>query len=385
MSIFISSKLPQAGATIFTTISSLAVQHQAINLGQGFPDYPMSAELVNLVNQAMQQGHNQYTHANGLPALRQALVHKIQLLYGQPYHEADHITVTPGGTYGIYTTITACIQPKDEVIILEPAYDCYAPAVELCGGIVKRVAINPSNWAIDFAAIEASITPATKMLIINNPHNPSGKVFTKEELDEVERIVLSHNLILLADEVYEHLVFPRQQHHSVLGRPALAQNSMVCFSLGKTYNCTGWKLGYVVSKNEQLMTEFRKVHQFNCFSVNTPLQVAFSQYVQQPQPYLEIGGILHQKQQLLQQLLSHTGLEPMPCQGGYFQTYSYKKLSDASEMDFVTQLITQYGVAAIPVSAFYGEPTENGLIRFCFAKKTSTLEAAAERLKKLGN
>lgn len=385
MSIFISSKLPNAGTTIFTTISSLAVQHRAINLGQGFPDYPMSAELVDLVTQAMQQGHNQYTHANGLPELRQALVNKIQLLYGQSYHEAHHITVTPGGTYGIYTTITACIQPKDEVIILEPAYDCYAPAVELCGGIVKRVAINPTNWDIDFTALEASITPATKMLIINNPHNPSGKVFSAAALDEVERIVLAHNLILLADEVYEHLVFPGGQHHSVLGRPLLAQNSMVCFSLGKTYNCTGWKLGYVVSKNEQLMNEFRKVHQFNCFSVNTPLQVAFSQYVQQPKPYQEIGGILHEKQQLLQRLISQTGLEPMPCQGGYFQTYSYKNLSEASEMDFVTQLITQYGVAAIPVSAFYGHPTENGLIRFCFAKKNSTLQAAAERLQKLGS
>lgn len=383
MSIFISSKLPNAGTTIFTTISSLAAEHGAINLGQGFPDYAMSEELINLVNTAMFQGNNQYTHANGLPVLREAIVSKIEKLYHQKYDANQHVTVTPGGTYGIYTAITACIQPGDEVIILEPAYDCYAPAVELCGGVVKRIAITPGSWDINFDLIEKTITANTKMLVINNPHNPTGKVFSSAEMEEVERIVLQYNLVLLADEVYEHLVFPGQTHYSVLGRKALANQSIVCFSLGKTYNCTGWKIGYVVTSNSNLMNEFRKVHQFNCFSVNTPLQVAFAQFIPQEKPYQEIGGILYQKQQLLQTLLANTPLQPLPCQGGYFQTYSFEKIGNMSEIIFVTNLIKEYGVAAIPVSAFYGAATENKFVRFCFAKKEETLQAAAERLQNL--
>ena len=376
------SKLPNVGTTIFTVMSSLAAQHNAINLGQGFPDYPMSEELVALVNEAMKNGHNQYVHMNGYIPLREALAEKVEYLYQAKINPDTQITITPGGTYALYTALTTILQPGDEVIVFEPAYDSYIPAIELNGARAVTIQLEFPTYAIDWTKVKHSITEKTKAIMINSPHNPTGSVLTKEDLDQLAAIVKDTRIIIISDEVYEHLIFDGLKHQSVLQHPELSGRSFVCFSFGKVYNCTGWKLGYCIA-SAYLMSEFRKVHQFNCFTCDTPKQVALATFIKQREHYLQLGAFLQQKRDHLQSLMKATKFKPIPSYGSYFQVYSYKDISEENEKDFAIRLTSEYGVATIPVSAFYQQETNHQVLRFCFSKKEETLGKAVERLTRL--
>ena len=376
------SKLPSVGTTIFTEMSVLAAQYGAINLGQGFPDFEMDAALTQLVNKAMADGFNQYTHANGYPALREELAAKVQSLYQQSINPDTQITISPGGTYAIYTAITTLIHPGDEVILFEPAYDSYIPNIEINGGVPVRINLTFPNYNIPWDEVRSKITPRTKMIMINSPHNPTGAVLSEQDIIELKSIVAGTDIVILSDEVYEHLIFEDKAHQSILKHPELLARSFVCFSFGKTMHCTGWKLGYCIS-GESLMKEYRKVHQFNAFTCDTPKQVALAAYLTENKNYLILGQQMQQKRDLLRQLLSDTKLECIPSYGSYFECYSYKNISNENDKDFAIRLVKDYGVATIPVSAFYQDKTDHGVIRFCFAKKDETLKAAAERLQGL--
>ena len=376
------SKLPNVGTTIFTEMSALAAQYGAINLGQGFPDFDMDAGLTQLVNKAMADGFNQYTHANGYPALRDALAAKVHSLYQQSINPDTQITISPGGTYAIYSAITTLIHPGDEVILFEPAYDSYIPNIEINGGVPVRINLTFPNYAIPWDEVRSKITPCTKMIMLNSPHNPTGAVLSKQDIIELKNIVAGTDIVILSDEVYEHLIFEGKQHQSILKHPDLLARSFVCFSFGKTMNCTGWKLGYCIA-GESLMQEYRKVHQFNAFTCDTPKQVALAAYLNENKNYLNLGAQMQQKRDLLRQLLSTTKLECIPSYGSYFECYSFRKISDENDKEFAIRLVKEYGVATIPVSAFYQDHTDHGVIRFCFAKKDETLKAAAERLQGL--
>jgi methionine aminotransferase len=376
------SKLPNVGTTIFTVMSSLAVQHNAINLGQGFPDYPMSEELIALVNEAMKKGHNQYVHMNGFIPLREALAEKVEYLYGSQINPDTQITITPGGTYALYTALTTILQPGDEVIVFEPAYDSYIPAIELNGAKAVTIQLEFPSYTIDWSKVKKSVTEKTKAIMINSPHNPTGSVLSKEDLDQLAAIVKGTRIIIISDEVYEHLIFDGLKHQSVLQHPELLERSFVSFSFGKVYNCTGWKLGYSIA-SEYLMSEFRKVHQFNCFTCDTPKQVALATFIKQREHYLELGSFLQQKRDHLQSLMKETRFKPIPSYGSYFQVYSYQDISMENEKEFAIRLTNEYGVATIPVSAFYQQETNHQVLRFCFSKKEETLGQAVERLTKL--
>jgi methionine transaminase len=376
------SKLPNVGTTIFTVMSSLAAQHNAINLGQGFPDYPMSKELVALVNEAMKNGHNQYVHMNGYIPLREALAEKVEYLYQAKINPDTQITITPGGTYALYTALTTILQPGDEVIVFEPAYDSYIPAIELNGAKAVAIQLEFPTYAIDWTKVKNRITEKTKAIMINSPHNPTGSVLTKEDLDQLAAMVKDTRIIIISDEVYEHLIFDGLKHQSVLQHPELSGRSFVCFSFGKVYNCTGWKLGYCIA-SAYLMSEFRKVHQFNCFTCDTPKQVALATFIKQKEQYLQLGAFLQQKRDHLQSLMKATKFKPIPSYGSYFQVYSYKDISEENEKDFAIRLTSEYGVATIPVSAFYQQETNHQVLRFCFSKKEETLSTAVERLTRL--
>jgi methionine aminotransferase len=363
-------------------MSSLAAQHNAINLGQGFPDYPMSEELVALVNEAMKNGHNQYVHMNGYIPLREALAEKVEYLYQGKINPDTQITITPGGTYALYTALTTILQPGDEVIVFEPAYDSYIPAIELNGARAVTIQLEFPTYAIDWTKVKHSITEKTKAIMINSPHNPTGSVLTKEDLDQLAAIVKETRIIIISDEVYEHLIFDGLKHQSVLQHPELSGRSFVCFSFGKVYNCTGWKLGYCIA-SAYLMSEFRKVHQFNCFTCDTPKQVALATFIKQREYYLQLGAFLQQKRDHLQSLMKATRFKPIPSYGSYFQVYSYKDISEENEKDFAIRLTSEYGVATIPVSAFYQQETNHQVLRFCFSKKEETLSTAVERLTRL--
>jgi methionine transaminase len=375
----INSKLPKAGATIFTTMSVLAAEHNAINLGQGFPDYPMSETLIDLVNKAMKDGHNQYVHSNGLPLLRERIAQKVHHLYNATVHPADEITITPGGTYALYTALTAILQPGDEVIVFEPAYDCYIPAIEINGAIAIRIPLTANEYRIDKATTKHMITSKTKAIIINSPHNPSGAVLDESDIEFLQQITEGTGIFIISDEVYEHLIFDNKKHLSILNYPALYERSFVSFSLGKVYNCTGWKIGYCIAP-PMFTKEFRKIHQFNAFTVFGPAQYALASFLQHEKEYVELGKQLQEKRDYLKTLMAKTRFEPLPSYGSYFQIYSYKNISDITEYDMAVKLVKEYGVATIPVSAFYKTPVENKVLRFCFAKKESTLEAAVEKL-----
>ncbi|HJW17981.1 MAG TPA: methionine aminotransferase [Flavisolibacter sp.] len=381
-SIQFASKLPNVGTTIFTVMSSLAMQHNAINLGQGFPDYPMSEELIALVNEAMKKGHNQYVHMNGYIPLREALAEKVEYLYQAKINPDTQITITPGGTYALYTALTTILQPGDEVIVFEPAYDSYIPAIELNGAKAVTIQLQFPAYTIDWVKVKNSITENTRAIMINSPHNPTGSVLSKEDLDQLAAIVKDTRIIIISDEVYEHLIFDGIKHQSVLGYPELLERSFVCFSFGKVYNCTGWKLGYSIA-SEYLMNEFRKVHQFNCFTCDTPKQVGLSTFVKEKEHYLHLGAFLQQKRDHLQALMKETRFKPFPSYGSYFQVYSYDEISDENEKDFAIRLTKDCGVATIPVSSFYQQATNHQVLRFCFSKKESTLEQAVERLTRL--
>ena len=378
----IQSKLPDVGTTIFTVMSVLANEHKAINLGQGFPDYEMNEALIALVNKAMQHGHNQYVHMNGLPALSERLAEKITELYSTTVNADTEITITPGGTYAIYTALTTILQPGDEVIVFEPAYDSYIPNIEINGAIPVLIPLVYPDYKIDWELVRQKISPKTKLIMLNTPHNPTGAVLSAEDITQLQSIVKGTGIFILSDEVYEHLIFDGKKHESMLRYPDLYERSFVCFSFGKVYHCTGWKLGYCVAP-PALMKEFRKVHQFNCFTCNSPVQFALAEFLQQKDNYLQLGSFLQQKRDHLKNLMQQTKFKALPSYGSYFQLYSYSGITDENEKDFAVRLTKEYGVATIPTSAFYKDGQDNKVLRFCFSKKEDTLEKAANRLMKL--
>jgi len=378
----IASRLPQVGTTIFSVMSALATQHQAVNLGQGFPDFACAPALVDAVTQAMQAGHNQYPPMTGVPALRQTIANKIEALHRHCYHPDSEITVTAGATQAIITAILAIVHPGDEVIVLEPCYDSYVPNIELAGGVAVRVPLVPGTFRPDFDKIAAAITPRTRALIINSPHNPSATVWTVAEMQRLQDLLAPTDVLLISDEVYEHMVFDGAEHHSVARFPALAARAFIVSSFGKTYHVTGWKVGYVAAP-ASLTLEFRKVHQFNVFTVNTPVQYGLAQYMANPAPYLELPAFYQRKRDLFLEGLRKTRFKLLHTQGSYFQCVDISGVSDLNEADFCQWLTREIGVAAIPLSAFYGNGFDQRVVRFCFAKKDETLRAALERLQKL--
>lgn len=378
----ITSKLPNVGTTIFTVMSQLAIDCNAINLGQGFPDYPMNEELTDLVNRAMKDGHNQYVHMAGLLQLRERLAEKIEKLYDNTVNPQTQITVTPGGTYGIYTSLTTILQPGDEVIVFEPAYDSYIPNVEVNGAKAVRVSLQFPSYNIPWDEVKQKVTNKTKAIIINTPHNPTGAVLSEDDINELRNIVSNTNIMIVSDEVYEHLIYDDIQHQSLLRYPDLLERSFVCFSFGKTYHCTGWKIGYCVS-SPYLMNEFKKVHQFNCFSCNSPVQFALAEYLKNEEAYLTLGNFMQQKRDYFRTLMRETPFKVIPSHGSYFECYSYKDFSDEADDQLAIRLTKEYGVATIPMSSFYKDGTDNKVLRFCFGKKEETLQRAVERLKKI--
>ena len=375
------SKLPNVGTTIFTVMSQLAIEHKAVNLGQGFPDFMMSEELTSLVCKAMTNGFNQYAHMNGVPLLRQRIAEKVEKLYQTNINPETQITVTPGGTYAIYTALTTVLQPGDEVIVFEPAYDSYIPNIEINGGIAVRIPLQYPNYSIPWDIVRARVSAKTRVIMINSPHNPTGSVLSENDIAELKQIVANTNILILSDEVYEHLIYDGIKHQSILLHPDLLERSFVCFSFGKTYHCTGWKLGYCIS-SPGMMKEFRKVHQFNCFSCDTPKQIALAEYIKNENAYLSLGLFLQQKRDYFRTLMAATPFKLIPSHGSYFECYSYDGLTDDNDMQLAIRLTKDYGVATVPVSAFYKDATDNKVLRFCFAKQAETLEKAVEGLVK---
>jgi methionine transaminase len=376
------SRLPNVGTTIFTVMSALASEHGAVNLGQGFPDFECDPKLLDLVSGAMREGLNQYPPMAGVPALRQAVAAKVEALYGHRYSADSEITITAGATQAILTAVLCCVHPGDEVIVLEPCYDSYAPNIELAGGTVVRVPLTPRSFRPDFARIAAAMTPRTRALIVNSPHNPSATVWTAAEMQQLAELLAPTEVLLISDEVYEHMVFDGAPHVSAASIPALAARAFVVSSFGKTYHVTGWKVGFVAAP-AALTAEFRKVHQFNVFTVNTPVQHGLARYMADPAPYLELPAFYQRKRDLFRAGLARTRLLPLPSQGSYFQLVDYSAVSALPESQFCQWLTREVGVAAIPVSAFYEGGFEQGIARLCFAKRDETLNTALERLARL--
>ena len=378
----IESRLPAVGTTIFTVMSALAQERDAINLGQGFPDFDCDPALVEHVHAAMKEGLNQYPPMAGVPALREAVAAKVEALYGHRYDPGREITITAGATQAILTAVLCAVHPGDEVIVLEPCYDSYAPNIELAGGRVVRVPLTPRSFRPDFDRIAAALTPRTRMIIVNSPHNPSATVWTREEMQRLAALLDPTDVLLVADEVYEHMVFDGAPHVSAASIPELAARSFVVSSFGKTYHVTGWKVGYVAAP-AALSAEFRKVHQFNVFTVNTPVQHGLARYMADPKPYLELPAFYQRKRDRFRSGLEATRLVPLVSQGSYFQVVDYGAVSRQSEAEFCQWLTREVGVAAIPLSAFYDGGFEQGLARLCFAKRDETLDAALLRLQRL--
>ncbi|SEN30684.1 2-keto-4-methylthiobutyrate aminotransferase apoenzyme [bacterium A37T11] len=373
------SKLPHVGTTIFTVMTQLAARHEAINLSQGFPDYDCPPQLVSLVNQHMQGGRNQYAPMSGVQHLREQISAKVFDLYEVDYHPDTEITVTAGGTQALFTAIGTLIRPGDEVIIFEPAYDSYAPSVEVFGGIVKAVSLQAPDFSINWNEVQSLVTEKTRLIIINTPNNPTSRVFTDADFQKLIRLTQGTNIYLLSDEVYEHIVFDGLSHRSALQYPELRERSLIVASFGKLYHITGWKVGYTLAP-ASLTAEFRKVHQYNVFSVNTPVQYALADFLRDKDFYLQLGEFFQQKRDYLLKGLSETLFKPLTCDGTYFLLANYSAISEMKEADFCQDLTIRYGVATIPVAAFYKEETNQQVIRICFAKKQETLEAALEKL-----
>jgi methionine transaminase len=376
------SRLPSVGTTIFTVMSALAQEVGAINLGQGFPDFEGDPALVDHVTAAMREGLNQYPPMAGVVPLRERIAEKVERLYGRRYDPGTEITITAGATQAIITAVLAAVHPGDEVIVLEPCYDSYAPNIELAGGRVVRVPLVPRTFRPDFARISAALSPRTRMIIVNSPHNPSATVWTRAELEELARLLAPTRVLMVSDEVYEHMVFDGAPHVSASSIPGLAERAFVVSSFGKTYHVTGWKVGTVVAP-AALMAEFRKVHQFNVFTVNTPVQHGLARYMADPKPYLELPAFYQRKRDLFRAGLASTRLVPLHSQGSYFQVIDYSPVSERPEADFCQWLTREVGVAAIPLAAFYEGGFEQRLARLCFAKRDETLHAALARLQKL--
>jgi methionine transaminase len=378
----ITSRLPQVGTTIFTVMSQLAQTHGAVNLGQGFPDFDCDPALLDSVHGAMREGLNQYPPMAGVPALRQAVAAKVQALYGHVYDAESEVTITAGATQAILTAVLCCVHPGDEVIVLEPCYDSYAPNVELAGGTVVRVPLRPGSFRPDFDRISAAISPRTRLLIINSPHNPSATVWSRAEMQQLAELLANTEVLLISDEVYEHMVFDGQPHTSAAQIPALAARAFVVSSFGKTYHVTGWKVGFVAAP-AALSAEFRKVHQFNVFTVNTPVQHGLARFMADPRPYQELPAFYERKRDLFCAGLKQTRLKPLRSEGSYFQLVDYSAVSSLPEADFCRWLTQEIGVAAIPLSAFYEGGFEQGLARLCFAKRDETLQLALQRLQRM--
>lgn len=380
----IESKLPAVKTTIFSSMSLLAQQHQAINLGQGFPDFDCDPALIDSVHQAMLAAHNQYAPMPGAPVLRQAIATKINMFYHAHYDAETEITITAGATQAIMTSILACVHPGDEVIVIEPAYDSYIPTIQLAGGIpvLVEMRFEDNRFSVDWDLLASKISPKTRCILINSPHNPTGMTFSTEDLASLTNIVRDTKILLISDEVYEHMVFDGKQHYSVASHAELAQRSFIISSFGKTYHVTGWKVGYVLAP-KSLTAEFRKVHQFNVFTVNTPMQVGIANFMQDHRHHLQLPNFYQKKRDVFRHALANSKFKLLPCAGTYFQCVDYSAISDQTELEFATWLTTAIGVAAIPVSAFYQEQKQNKLVRFCFAKKTETLNAALKRLQQI--
>ena len=380
------SRLPHVGTTIFSVMSALAAEHKAVNLGQGFPDFDCDPRLPAAVSTAMAQGHNQYPPMPGVPALREAVAAKTEALYGRRYDAASEITVTAGATQAILTAILCCAGPGDEVIVLEPCYDSYVPNIELTGATVVRVPLTPGSFRPDFDKIAAALNPRTRAIIINTPHNPSGTVWSPADMQRLQELLAPTNVLLISDEVYEHMVYAPLRHESVARYPGLAARAFIVSSFGKTFHVTGWKVGTVAAP-AALTAEFRKVHQFNVFTVNTPMQHGLAAYLQDPTPYLQLPAFYQAKRDLFREGLSRTKFKLLPCEGTYFQCVGIDDLAvperDLPEADFCQWLTREVGVAAIPLSAFYGDGFDQKVVRFCFAKRDETLRQAVERLSRL--
>ena len=378
----IKSKLPNTGQTIFSVMSSLAIKHNAINLGQGFPDFPMNENLIDLVHKAMKDDHNQYVHMNGLLSLRESISEKVSFLYQKNINPETEITITPGATYAIYTALTSVLQPGDEVIVFEPAYDSYIPNIEINGATAIKIPLQYPYYKINWDVVKEYISAATRMIIINSPNNPTGNILDKNDMLELQKIVSGTGILIMSDEVYEHIVFDGNQHESILKYPDLFKRSFISFSFGKVYNCTGWKIGYCIAP-DYLMNEFRKVHQFNCFSCNSPVQFALAEFLKEKKVYQELGNFLQKKRDFFHNLMKKTKFKSLPSQGSYFQLYNYSAISDMGENEFAIRLTQEAGVATIPLSSFYKNAKDDKVLRFCFAKKESTLNEAVERLLKI--
>jgi methionine aminotransferase len=378
----VQTKLPAVGTTIFTVMSALAVEKNAVNLGQGFPDFGCDPRLLQAVTDAMAAGHNQYPPMPGILALREAVAAKIAALYGHRYDAQSEITITAGATQAIITAILAVVRPGDEVIVLEPCYDSYVPNIDLAGGTVVRVPLTPGTFRPDFDKIAAAITPRTRAIIINTPHNPSATVWTEAEMRRLEELLAPTDVLVISDEVYEHMVYAGARHESAARFPDLAARTFIVSSFGKTYHVTGWKVGYVAAP-AALTAEFRKVHQFNVFTVNTPMQFALASYMADPAPYLELPAFYQRKRDLFADGLARTRLRILPSAGTYFQCVDISEVSDLDEAAFCQWLTSEIGVAAIPLSAFYGDGFDQRVVRFCFAKRNETLKTALERLARL--
>ena len=378
----IQSKLPNVGTTIFTVMSALAKEHNALNLSQGFPNYPSSQRLNDLVTNAMHTGYNQYAPMAGNLELRMAITNKFELLYKSTYHPEKEITVTAGATQAIYTIISAFVRPNDEVLIFKPAYDCYEPAIEVNGGKTITIQLSAPNYKVNWNEVDSKISSKTKMIIINSPHNPSGTIWSKEDMLQLQKLTKDTNIIVLSDEVYEHIVFDDEQHQSTCLFEDLKQRSFITASFGKTFHNTGWKIGYCCAP-EYLMSEFRKVHQFNVFSVNHPAQKGIADYMQDPETYLSLNSFFQQKRDLFLSLISESRFNFKPSQGTYFQVLDYTEITDEDDINFAKRLTKEFKLASIPLSVFNEKGKDDKVLRFCFAKTDDTLIKAAEILCKI--
>jgi methionine transaminase len=378
----VQSRLPDVGTSIFTVMSKMALDHGAINLSQGFPDFMIDEKIISLVHKYMLEGHNQYAPMPGTPALRNSIAEVILKTYGRQVDPDTQITITSGATESTYSIIAALIAPGDEVIIFDPSYDSYNPAVRLNGGVPVHINLNAGDFSIDWPTVRSKINKRTRMIIINTPHNPSGAVLHEYDLEELEKIALEHGLLVLSDEVYERLIYDGLTHQSILRYPGLAEQSLAVFSFGKTFHATGWKVGYVVA-SPTLTKEILKAHQFVVFSVNTPVQLALAEYLQTPKHYLELGNFYQKKRDFFLDQMKGSSFEPLPSYGSYFQLMSYKPISNKPDVEMANDLLKKSKVASIPVSVFYKDGTDNRLLRFCFAKKEETLEKACTILRAL--
>lgn len=378
----IASKLPNVGTTIFTVMSRLAQEHNAINLSQGFPDFDCAKELRDLVTKYINAGLNQYPPSAGIPRLRERIAEKAESLYGAKYDPEHEVTIVPGATYGIFTAIAALVRPGDEVIMFEPTYDSYIPSVEVNGGVPVCVQLRYPDYSIDWQEVQRAITPKTRAILINTPNNPTASVFSGEDMRMLEGMLRGTGIVVISDEVYEHLVYDGHQHQSVTRYPGLAERSFAISSFGKTYHVTGWKMGYVLAPKE-LMTEFRKVHQYNVFVTNGPLQYALAEFMEDPQAYLSLAAFYQKKRDFFLDGVKGSRFKPLPSRGTFFQNLAYDAISDEKDTDLAIRLTKEKGIASIPVSVFYRQPPPHKVLRFCFAKSEDTLARGAEILCKI--